>query len=721
MAQDSVKVSLEIATQAAELALKNLKKNTEESNSTWNIFKGNFAAGLAVDALKGVFSSVSSLIGSVVEESSKAEQALKNMNIALQNAGIYSEATSNDLQKFSDELERTTIYEAEAAQNSMALFASLTTLSKNGIKQATQAAADLAATLNIDLGTATEMVEKAVNGNVTAFNKMGIEIHKGKTDTETLTNVLKALSYQQGSASKLSDTFEGSLSRLKTQYGNLLEATGNLITQNPVFVDGIKAVTNVLISLSDYITSNADDITLFAESMLYATGIVAGTSIALTTFGVIVGSTTGLLGMLATAARVAWVAVTGPVGLAVGAIVGIGVAIYGLIKYWDDVKIAVYEATAAYLDFSAKALGFLNGDAEKQIKAEAQAWRDKADAVRVAQAAEIEAQNTKNLNDASKSNTQDAAAEIERAKREQKELEQVNKEKIAAKKDYNNQIFLLGDELSLQLEEQRASHEQAMFEISGKYDADVIAKQLEQQQQRLIARQQFESDSLQAQMEAERNKALLIQDAQAREKALRQVAYKESLEGTKLRNKQELELVAQRNKSEETLSRNKIQNQKDTFATIATLSNSSNKELAAIGKAAGMVQIAIDTPIAISKAMAAFPPPFNFAAAALVGTAMAAQAAQLAGLNFATGGIVPGTSYSGDRVAANVNSREMILNMGQQKRLFDIANGGGNSGGTTNQLLVELISAVKAGASIHIDGREIVSVVRDGLQAGRTI
>jgi hypothetical protein len=47
---------------------------------------------------------------------------------------------------------------------------------------------------------------------------------------------------------------------------------------------------------------------------------------------------------------------------------------------------------------------------------------------------------------------------------------------------------------------------------------------------------------------------------------------------------------------------------------------------------------------------------------------------------FESGGIVPGTSYSGDRVTAMVNSGEMILNKDQQANLFDIANSGGGGG-----------------------------------------
>ena len=53
---------------------------------------------------------------------------------------------------------------------------------------------------------------------------------------------------------------------------------------------------------------------------------------------------------------------------------------------------------------------------------------------------------------------------------------------------------------------------------------------------------------------------------------------------------------------------------------------------------------------------------------------------------FAEGGIVPGTSYSGDNVSAQVNSGEMVLNKAQQKNLFDMAQGGGG-GGTVNLII----------------------------------
>lgn len=48
---------------------------------------------------------------------------------------------------------------------------------------------------------------------------------------------------------------------------------------------------------------------------------------------------------------------------------------------------------------------------------------------------------------------------------------------------------------------------------------------------------------------------------------------------------------------------------------------------------------------------------------------------------FANGGIVPGTSYSGDKVMSYLNSGEMVLNAGQQARLFAMLNGASSAGG----------------------------------------
>ena len=58
---------------------------------------------------------------------------------------------------------------------------------------------------------------------------------------------------------------------------------------------------------------------------------------------------------------------------------------------------------------------------------------------------------------------------------------------------------------------------------------------------------------------------------------------------------------------------------------------------------------------------------------------------------FAQGGIVPGSSFSGDNVIARVNSGEMILNDRQQANLLNIANGSQTNSGIDYQLLATMV------------------------------
>jgi hypothetical protein len=122
-------------------------------------------------------------------------------------------------------------------------------------------------------------------------------------------------------------------------------------------------------------------------------------------------------------------------------------------------------------------------------------------------------------------------------------------------------------------------------------------------------------------------------------------------------------------------------NFRSTLSTIATLSSSNNKTLFDIGKAAAIAQGTIDGIAATQKALASAPPPFNFALAALVGVASAANLAKIASAkppSFQNSGIVPGQPPigGGDNTQANVSSGELILDLAKQDVVADRLSGG---------------------------------------------
>jgi len=133
-----------------------------------------------------------------------------------------------------------------------------------------------------------------------------------------------------------------------------------------------------------------------------------------------------------------------------------------------------------------------------------------------------------------------------------------------------------------------------------------------------------------------------------------------------------------RAKLQAALDKAKASAQASTFATIATLQSSGNRTLATIGKAAALTQIAIAAPEGVSKALAAFPPPFNFAAAAAVGAAFAAQAAQVAGIPMADGGIVQSSRGGTPAIIGEAGRDEAVIPLPDD---FDPDSGGGIGGG----------------------------------------
>ncbi len=124
---------------------------------------------------------------------------------------------------------------------------------------------------------------------------------------------------------------------------------------------------------------------------------------------------------------------------------------------------------------------------------------------------------------------------------------------------------------------------------------------------------------------------------------------------------------------------NRKANFSDTLSTISTLSRSGNKNLAMIGKAAAIAQIAIATPVAISKALAAAPPPINFALAGVVGVAMAAQAAELAGVQLAEGGVVKARPGGIQATIGEGGQDEMVIPLDRAQEFGVGGGGGGNS------------------------------------------
>ena len=110
----------------------------------------------------------------------------------------------------------------------------------------------------------------------------------------------------------------------------------------------------------------------------------------------------------------------------------------------------------------------------------------------------------------------------------------------------------------------------------------------------------------------------------------------------------------------------------------------------------------------VAKALAEGGPYAGPILAALIGASGAVQIATITANkpkppSFATGGIVPGNSYSGDKVQANVNSGEMILNAQQQANLWKMANSATGGGGAVVNMPVNIQNNTDASVKTQLN------------------
>lgn len=649
-------------------------------SSAVGVFAGNIATKgfeLVVGAIDGIIGSLSESI----DAAAASEVAINNLNAALGRAGNNTQQARDDLAAYAAELQRTTTFEDDAAFGALALLQSLTKLQTEGLKSGVSAASDLATVLGIDLDSAVRLVAKGAEGNVEAFKRYGIEVKKGANDAETFSNLLEQLNRQFGGAAAAQlSTYTGATKALGNNIGDLQESVGGLITNNTTLIGLINVLSGEVAGASVEVAGLQDSTNAITKSFF--------------NFGTALAETILQIGELITAALeplaesavfvggkiLSWILL--PIEKVIDGVIALGSIVPGLSESFKGLEnpiAGLSESLSELADGAINSIGELDGNIFGSL----------SESVREFGNAVIEAEGNVS-----------AAKVIS---------QQSNKERVASEEEANAQVLearrALGSEIFAL--EQQFNIEQSAFKDQ------LAAQQLEDDLLRNEAQLQLIYDQklaeAQAVLEGELLKNKALKDAKTK-----QLADEKAFEGFALANQRALnaKILAEDKllkDNQAKINKDREANQRDTFSTIATLASSNNKTLAGIGKAAALAQIAIDGPQAVTKALAAFPPPFNYAAATAVGAAVAAQAAKVVGVQFANSGFVGsnGATMGADNTMAQVRSGEMVLNADDQKTLFDAIKSGSLGGG--------------GDIVIKIDEREIVRAVRNQKQAGFVI
>jgi hypothetical protein len=217
------------------------------------------AVKVAVGAAGAFFAAkgIKSFIDTVTDAAAVQEDAINALNTSLKLSGKYSDSASKDFQAFASSIQNVTKFGDEALLQNAALIQSLGQLETEGLKKATQASADLAAAMGIDLQTAGQLMGKVAAGQVTALSRYGIALKKTGDKQADFENALQKINEQFGGAAAAQvNTYSGAMQQLSNSWGDLLEELGFFITKSPVLISAVKELNKWV---NELITSISDD------------------------------------------------------------------------------------------------------------------------------------------------------------------------------------------------------------------------------------------------------------------------------------------------------------------------------------------------------------------------------------------------------------------------------------------------------------------------------
>lgn len=210
--------------------------------------------GLAASIL-GAFS-----LKKMIDEATGAENALNSLAGAMRATGTGGMSAANGFSDWASSMQKVVGVADDVITSNAAMLVSMAKLKGEGLQQASKAALDLAAGLNIDVSSAFMLVSKAASGHAELLNKYGANIRKTGDDAKDFAQALAFINDRfEGLAEGKANTFAGQLTRLGLAFNDLFEEMGKLIIKSPVVVALVKFV-------ADEFSKAAEKVAAFGKS-----------------------------------------------------------------------------------------------------------------------------------------------------------------------------------------------------------------------------------------------------------------------------------------------------------------------------------------------------------------------------------------------------------------------------------------------------------------------
>lgn len=698
----------------AQKAFDDVKKQTEDLES--QLSKVANVSAVA-------FAALTATVGFSISKFIDAKKATDELTQSLQNQGIFTEELRDKYLGYADAIELATGADGDAIVASLATTQAMIGQTEIS-KELTQAVVDYAAATKKDLGAAFEDVAKGINGNVTGFKKLGIELDENASKSDRAAQLQQILAQRYGGQAAAADQASGGTARLTQAFDKVFESLGERFF--PIF----SKLTNALTGFFTFITSNpalVDLAAAFVAAGIAVTGIVTALAIAIPAFTAVQAA----VAALGVSMNVAFAGIP----LLIGAVVA---AATFLALNWDKSMATIKAAAAGMVTFVSEAFSglgkivsgvqYLSGDRIKEGLAQIKNSFAAAKEETVKTYNEItEAQKTSlDTQDADKAKAAAVAAARERAAKAEQMAIQTEQNELLRLQNENASAELIAlktreVETLKAIQATKNAEEDALLQerlaLVREQQAQLEAEELQRIQDFATVKQELETQLADqasanaAQIGAARTAQLQAQvktekdiDRQVQEEILKKRI--ESRNAELLDRKKYGEAVAVINKA---LATEEVQGVRTAAGELVALQNSKNATLKSIGKAAAVAQITIDT------AKAAMSIYQGFATIPIIGPALgvagAAAAIAFGGerisqvTSAADGGLIEGGIPGVDSVPALLMPGELVV----PRKNFDDVVGAvqGKTGGGPDAMLEELRAlnqAVKNPTNITIQG-----------------
>ena len=664
-----------------------LKKKINEIKSETEGLENKLSTAAKISGV--AFAALNGIVATSVSAFAESQKASKELNVALQNQGIYTEELASSYQKFAKEVQKKTGIDDDALVASQAILQSFI-----GMTEVTPELTEAIADLSIKTGStasAAEILGRAYQGNVRGLKQFGIEIDENLSQQERLNQILEKTSQKFGGLAADANSGLGGVKGLKDAFSSVAEEIGQRFA--PAFEAAIKAKTEFLRDLAN----NPALLDFIANSIkigLVITGVVT----ALATGALAVVKITQALKIASAAMEILGISTRAAVGATgLGLILIIAAEIY---LNWNRIfpaMVAIYQTFATNISKIGENLGkilyavFIPGASSLSLIKEGLAGLKSV----VSDGVQAVAESQKGIGEETakveiKQNSEKKQRAIE-ANADVLQQEQVKRDIINA----SNELLVLQEQGA---SDKRINLKKAEIELFKSLEKANQDAQIESLNRQITENARLQEEAGNEAIEKERilRDTILANDAAynaltAAQKDVYLKERKKQLEESINTEAQTQKINTDKSIQEEIAKNNKLLEEKKKYGAayaqinqtlgsselsgasqaanaLATLQNSKNNELKAIGKAGAITQIGINTAKGAAAAYTGFlaaipfPPvaiPLGIAAAAAIVAYGGEQIAKV--VSAADGGVIPGFNRGGDSVNAFLQPGELVV------------------------------------------------------------